>query len=58
MSAIGAPFLIWGLAALSLWPMLLGLVLMIGGKMWFLDRMVWLYDDMARTHPEYAAWLR
>ncbi|MEO0992554.1 MAG: DUF6653 family protein [Pseudomonadota bacterium] len=58
VSAIGAPFLIWGLAALSLWPMLLGLVLMIGGKMWFLDRMVWLYDDMARTHPEYAAWLR
>ncbi|MEM1299530.1 MAG: DUF6653 family protein [Pseudomonadota bacterium] len=29
-----------------------------GPKMWFLDRMVWLYDDMAKTHPEYAAWLR
>lgn len=28
------------------------------GKMWFCDRMVWLYDDMKDKHPPYAAWLR
>lgn len=22
------------------------------------DRMVWLFDDMARDHPRYAAWMR
>lgn len=27
-------------------------------KMWFCDRMVWLYDDMKDIHPPYAAWLR
>jgi hypothetical protein len=27
-------------------------------KMWFCDRMVWLYDDMKNKHPAYAGWLR
>ena len=27
------------------------------GKMWFLDRMVWLYEDMKDTTPEYRSWL-
>ena len=27
-------------------------------KMWFCDRMVWLYDDMKDKHQPYAAWLR
>lgn len=27
-------------------------------KMWFLDRMVWLFDDMAREHEELRAWIR
>jgi hypothetical protein len=25
-------------------------------KMWFCDRMVWLYDEMKDKHPPYAAW--
>lgn len=58
LPVLGLPPLIWGLWSLSLWPLLLGLVLTIGPKMWFLDRMVWLFDDMARTHPPYRAWLR
>jgi len=28
------------------------------GKMWFCDRMVWLYEDMKDKHPEYGSWLR
>ncbi|WP_230531230.1 DUF6653 family protein [Microvirga roseola] len=27
-------------------------------KMWFCDRMVWLYDEMKNVHPPYAAWER
>ena len=27
-------------------------------RFWFLDRLVWLFDDMAREVPEYRAWLR
>ncbi len=27
-------------------------------KMWFCDRMVWLYDDMKDKHRPYAGWLR
>jgi hypothetical protein len=25
-------------------------------KMWFCDRMVWLYDEMKNEHPPYAIW--
>ncbi|MHC4212843.1 MAG: DUF6653 family protein [Planctomycetota bacterium] len=27
------------------------------GKRWFLDRMVWLYEEMRETNPEYSKWL-
>lgn len=57
-SVIGLLPLIYGLWMLDLAWLLLGLVLTIGPKMWFLDRMVWLFDDMALENPEYAAWLR
>jgi hypothetical protein len=36
---------------------LFGLSLMVGGKLWFFDRMVWLYQDMQAQRPEYAKWL-
>lgn len=58
-----------GLSGLSLIPLayglyaylpmvtVLGLILLIVGKFWFLDRMVWLYQDSKDSDPEYAAWL-
>lgn len=27
-------------------------------KMWFCDRMVWLYEDMKEKYPPYASWAR
>lgn len=57
VSAVGAVFLVWGLWRLSLWPALVGLILMLGGKLWFIDRMVWIYDDMKDRDPEYRSWL-
>lgn len=46
VSAAGLVPLIYGLIVLSLPWTMLGLVLMIFGKLWFVDRMVWLYRDM------------
>lgn len=53
----GMPFLIWGLWQLHLWPTIIGLILVYTGKVWFLDRMVWLYDEMQNATPEYKSWL-
>ncbi|KAF0093752.1 MAG: hypothetical protein E1N59_2582 [Puniceicoccaceae bacterium 5H] len=46
VSSLGLPYVGWGLIALHEWSLYLGLALAILGKMWFLDRMVWLYEDM------------
>jgi hypothetical protein len=37
-------------------PAILGMALLILGKSWFLDRMVWLHDEMKNTHSEYEKW--
>lgn len=33
-----------------------GLVIVMLGKTWFLDRMVWLYQDLKDSNPEYTRW--
>ncbi len=43
---------------LEAWPTLLGMTLTFLGKLWFVDRMVWLYEDMRNATPEYRSWLR
>ncbi|OED46019.1 DUF6653 family protein [Leisingera sp. S232] len=58
VSGIGVAPWALGLWALSPGFTLAGLVLMVGGKLWFVDRMVWLYQDMQGKHPDYAHWLR
>lgn len=40
----------------SVWGVLLGVLLLCLGKSWFLDRMVWLYEDMKHTDPVYESW--
>jgi hypothetical protein len=50
-SGIGLLPLAWGLWQLEVWPTLMGLVLILGGKLWFLDRMVWLKSDHGRDEP-------
>ncbi len=46
LAALGLPLLVWGLWFYDAFAVLLGLALTVGGKLWFLDRMVWLYADM------------
>ncbi|HEX5872076.1 MAG TPA: DUF6653 family protein [Longimicrobium sp.] len=57
VAALGVPFLAWGLYRLEPWPTLFGTLLVFSGKLWFLDRMVWLYQDMKDARPEYRRWL-
>jgi hypothetical protein len=57
LAAIGSIISIYGLWTLNLPLTLLGLLLIYIGKLWFLDRMVWLYEDMKTATPEYASWL-
>jgi hypothetical protein len=57
LASLGLPFIVWGLIRLEFWPTLVGILFTYAGKVWFLDRMVWLFRDMKDTGPEYAAWL-
>jgi len=49
--------LAYGLITYSPLVTCLSLALVLGGKLWFLDRMVWLYQDMKDSDAEYASWL-
>ncbi len=57
VSAVGMVFVIWGVVALDGCITLLGCALVYLSKLWFIDRMVWLYEDMRHTHPQYQSWL-
>ena len=57
ISGIGALLCIWGLIKLSAWETIFGMVIVVLGKSWFLDRMVWLYDEMKDANPAYRSWL-
>jgi len=47
VSALGVPFIAGGLVVRDGWMVLFGLAIQMAGKIWFLDRMAILYDDMA-----------
>ncbi len=57
VASVGMALCIYGVFRLDLWPTIFGIALAYMGKSWFLDRMVWLYEDMKETHPEYRKWL-
>lgn len=48
-TALGLIPYIWGIIMLDYKLISLGMIILIGGKLWFLDRMVWLYHD---NHPK------
>ena len=56
VSAISVIFIIWGVLVFDLWPTLFGTMLAYLGKLWFVDRMVWLWQDMQDATPEYRSW--
>ena len=56
ISSVGMVLSIWAIVTLSIWPAILGISLAYLGKSWYLDRMVWIYEDMKHL-PEYGIWL-
>jgi hypothetical protein len=57
VAGAGGLFVVAGIARLKVWPTIFGMALVYLGKVWYLDRMVWLYQDMRDTSPEYQSWL-
>ncbi|MDR9487079.1 DUF6653 family protein [Salibacter sp.] len=56
ISFVGLILSIWAIIEYSVWGAVLGVLLAYLGKSWYLDRMVWLYEDMKDVHPEYKKW--
>jgi hypothetical protein len=56
VSGAGMLFVLWGVLVFDPWPTLFGAALVYAGKLWFLDRMAWLWNDMLDATPEYRAW--
>lgn len=48
---------IYGLIVADVWAAVLGWHGAIIAKIWFVDRMVWLYADMHAANPTYRSWL-
>jgi hypothetical protein len=55
-ATIGIILLAYGLFVLELLSVLAGLVIAHGGKIWYIDRMVLLFEDMKKRKTEYAEW--
>ena len=56
-SFMGALIWVYGLYALNVWATVAGVIGVVLPKAWFVDRMVWIYEDMKETDPKYAVWL-
>lgn len=48
---------IYGFWISNIWPAAFGFFAAVGCKIWFVDRMVWLYQDMQNATAEYKSWL-
>lgn len=48
---------IYGLVMLDVAMTVFGTLVTMLGKTWFLDRMVWLFQDLSSGDNEYSSWL-
>jgi len=55
-SCIGLAMLVYGVFALDVWLTIAGIVIVHGGKLWYLDRMVLLFEDMKQRDANVASW--
>ena len=53
----GFAMAIYGLVELNAAATVFGTIVTMLGKTWFLDRMVWLYQELAAENAEYSSWL-
>lgn len=57
ISLLGAILVVVGAVLPHAWLTVVGAVIAFLGKLWFVDRMVWLFDDIAREDERFAKWL-
>ncbi len=57
IAALASLAVLWGLVRRDPAVTVLGTALVMLAKTWFVDRMVWLFEDMKDTRPEYRSWL-
>jgi len=58
-SGLGGLFLlvtIWGIVSAAFWLALTSWLAVVVSKVWFVDRMAWLWQDVKDAHPVYQAW--
>ena len=53
----GFAYAVYGLIELDAYAVVFGTLITILGKSWFLDRMVWLFQDLSAENSEYSGWL-
>lgn len=56
LSGIGLAVAVSGLAVRNGWAVTAGCAVSVIAKLWFCDRMAWLYENMKDADPAYAAW--
>ena len=56
LAVLGLVGAIVGFVMETFWLALGGWLLAVAFKLWFCDRMVWLYEIMCESSPEYRAW--
>lgn len=56
ISLAGLILTIWSIVHYEVWGAVLGVTMIYLGKSWFLDRMVWLYEDMKNENETYSSW--
>ena len=56
-AGIGMAVFLAGLIVLHVWTAVVGGIVTVLCKLWFADRMVWLYEEMKDATPEYRSWL-
>lgn len=57
ISSIGMLLSIYAVITYSVSAAIIGIILAYLGKSWYLDRMVWLYEDMREINEDYKKWL-
>lgn len=57
-ASLGGLLMAAGLIAGEPVSFIVGGVAVVVFKLWFVDRMVWLYDEMSERVPQYRDWLR
>lgn len=57
IAAAASLLMVWGLVRRDAALTLLSMALVMLAKTWFVDRMVWLFEDLKDSNPEYRSWL-